>query len=55
VDVLQVVWTSVQKQFLHQYNLFVSMLKRCYADSNISLDFSINDILQMFSDIAQLH
>jgi len=54
VDVLQVVWTSVQKQFLHQYNLFVSMLKRCYADSN-SLDFSINDILQMFSDIAQLH
>lgn len=45
----------MQKEFLNQYKLFVDMLEKCYKDSNISLEFSIGDILQMFSDIAQSH
>ncbi|XP_067944096.1 exocyst complex component 1-like [Watersipora subatra] len=54
-NLLQVVWNSMQKEFLNQYNLFVNMLAKCYAASNITLEFGINDVLQMFSDIAQMH
>lgn len=45
----------MQREFLNQYNLFVNMLAKCYAASNISLEFSIEDVLQMFSDIALAH
>lgn len=45
----------MQKEFLNQYNFFTEMLDKCYKDSNISLEFTIDDVLQMFSDIAQSH
>lgn len=45
----------MQREFLNQYNLFTEMLGKCYPGSGITLEFTIDDVLQMFSDIAQSH
>ena len=52
---LQVVWHSMQDEFLKQYKMFEQLIARCYPDSNITLEFTINDLLNYFSNIAQSH
>lgn len=54
-NLYQVVWVSMQKEFIKQYNIYVELIKKCYPDSNITLEFSQEDVLQFFSDIAQTH
>ncbi|XP_006822407.1 exocyst complex component 1-like, partial [Saccoglossus kowalevskii] len=54
-NLLQVVWHSMQDEFICQYKYFESMIARCYPGANIVLEFTINDVLQFFSDIAQSH
>ena len=51
----QVVWSSMQREFLNQYKLFVDMIEKCYGASNIALEFTIEDVLGMFSEIARTH
>jgi len=45
----------MQEEFISQYKALQDMIERCYPDANISLSFSIDDILRVFSDIAQSH
>ncbi|EDV24857.1 uncharacterized protein TRIADDRAFT_25724 [Trichoplax adhaerens] len=54
-NLLQVVWHSMQEHFLRQYNNIQDLVKRCYPGSNITLEFSIDDVLIYFSNIAQSH
>ncbi|ESO90675.1 hypothetical protein LOTGIDRAFT_233685 [Lottia gigantea] len=54
-NLLQVVWREMQNLFINQYKHYDDLMKKCYPDSQISLDFSIEDVLQYFSDIAQSH
>lgn len=54
-NLLQVVWHSMQDEFIRQYKYIESSIERCYPGAMISLEFSINDILEFFSDIAQSH
>ncbi|KAK2160905.1 hypothetical protein LSH36_125g04005 [Paralvinella palmiformis] len=54
-NLLQVVWHSMQDEFIKQYKHFDMMIKRCYPDSGITLEFGISDLLSYFSDIAQSH
>lgn len=54
-NLLQVVWHSMQDEFLKQYKYFESMIGKCYPDSGITFEFSIADLLNYFSDIAQSH
>lgn len=54
-NLLQVIWREMQDEFLIQYKAIQSMIERCYPSSNLSLPFSIDDLLQVFSDIAQTH
>lgn len=54
-NLLQVVWHSMQDEFLKQYKYFESMIGKCYPDSGITFEFSIADLLGYFSDIAQSH
>ena len=51
----QVVWSAMQREFLNQYKLFVDMIEKCYGASNIALEFTIEDVLGMFSEIARTH
>nr|CAG4643786.1 EOG090X02H9 [Lepidurus arcticus] len=52
---LQVVWREMQDLFICQYKALEDMIERCYPGALISLDFSINDILSFFSEIAISH
>lgn len=54
-NLLQVVWHSMQDEFIRQYKYIESLVQRCYPGSMITLEFSIDDILAFFSDIARSH
>ncbi|XP_030628360.1 exocyst complex component 1 isoform X1 [Chanos chanos] len=54
-SLLQVVWHSMQDEFIRQYKHFEGLIGRCYPGSGITMDFTIQDILEYFSSIAQSH
>ncbi len=45
----------MQEEFITQYKCIEDLIQRCYPGSQISLDFTIEDVLQYFSDIARTH
>lgn len=45
----------MQNEFIKQYKSYADIINMCYPDSNIMLEFSIDDLLQFFSNIAQSH
>jgi len=54
-NLLQVVWVRMQDEFLKQYKHFDLLINQCYAEAGVTFEFTINDLLAYFSDIAQLH
>lgn len=54
-NLLQVVWRHMQDEFIRQYNAIQALLETCYSGSMISLEFTIDDLLEYFSDIAKQH
>ncbi|XP_063242626.1 exocyst complex component 1 [Bacillus rossius redtenbacheri] len=51
----QVVWHAMQEEFITQYKCIEELIQRCYPGSMITLDFSIQQILEFFSEIARTH
>lgn len=51
----QVVWHSMQDEFIRQYKHFEDLIGRCYPGSGITMEFTIQDMLEYFSSIAQSH
>lgn len=45
----------MQEEFIQQYKYIEELIQRCYPGSMITLDFSMEDILQFFSEIARSH
>lgn len=45
----------MQEEFIRQYKHLEELIQRCYPGSMITLDFSIDNILEFFSEIAQSH
>ncbi|KAF2900398.1 hypothetical protein ILUMI_05792 [Ignelater luminosus] len=54
-NLLQVVWRAMQEEFIRQYKMLEDLIQQCYPGSLITLEFTINDILEFFSDIARSH
>ncbi|KAK7097986.1 exocyst complex component 1-like isoform X2 [Littorina saxatilis] len=54
-NLLQVVWHEMQDVFINQYKHYDDLMTKCYPDSQLSLEFTIDNVLQYFSDIAQSH
>ncbi|XP_016094693.1 exocyst complex component 1-like isoform X4 [Sinocyclocheilus grahami] len=54
-NLLQVVWHSMQDEFIRQYKHFEGLINRCYPGSGITMEFTIQDMLEYFSSIAQSH
>lgn len=54
-NLIQVIWHAMQDEFLSQYKSIQGLIERCYPATNLSLPFTIDDILKVFSDIAQSH
>jgi hypothetical protein len=45
----------MQDEFLKQYRHFEELISKCYPDSDISLEFISDNLLEYFSDIAKQH
>ncbi|CAJ0849557.1 20745_t:CDS:10 [Entrophospora sp. SA101] len=54
-ELLQVVWRSIEEEVIRTYERFTLTINKCYPDSNITLEFSMDDLLTYFSDIAKNH
>ncbi|OWF38472.1 Exocyst complex component 1 [Mizuhopecten yessoensis] len=54
-NLLQVTWLAMQDVFIRQCKSHEDIINKCYPDSGISLEFTVGDVLQYFSDIAQSH
>ncbi|KAJ3219492.1 Exocyst complex component 1 [Dinochytrium kinnereticum] len=52
---LQVVWRGIQQEFTRQVKRYEEIISLCYADSGIRIDFSVDDLLGYFSDMAKMH
>ncbi|XP_043913553.1 exocyst complex component 1-like [Protopterus annectens] len=52
-NLILVVWRAMEQEFLQQYKDFDSLMSRCYSGSGITLDFTVDDLLQYFSIIPQ--
>ena len=48
----QVVWRAIQEQLIAYHRHYSDIIERCYPQSGIALDFSIEDILTLTNDIA---
>ena len=51
----QVVWRAMQEEFISQYKNVEDLIRRCYPGAQITLEFTIDEVLQYFSDIARSH
>ncbi|KAM3185532.1 hypothetical protein ACTXT7_006173 [Hymenolepis weldensis] len=47
-----VVWRSIQSEVTKQCIFYEELIQKCYADSGLSLDFTIDDLQRYFSEIA---
>lgn len=54
-NLLQVVWHIMQDEFIRQYKHFEGLIEKCYTGAGITMEFTIQDILEYFSSIAQSH
>jgi len=52
---VQVVWRAMQGEFITQYKNIEDLIQRCYPGAQLSLEFTINEVLDYFSDIARSH
>ncbi|XP_012496549.1 PREDICTED: exocyst complex component 1-like [Propithecus coquereli] len=52
---VNVVWHSMQDEFIRQYKHFEGLIARCYPGSGVTMEFTIQDILDYCSSIAQSH
>lgn len=50
---LQVVWRGIQEEFIRQHEKMEDLIRQCYPDANVSLEFTIQDLLAMMSELAR--
>ncbi|CAH8572293.1 unnamed protein product [Schistosoma rodhaini] len=48
----EVVWRSIQTEFITQCLRFSNLIQQCYPDSGIHLEFTITDLQNYFTEIA---
>jgi len=52
---LQVVWHAIEEEVIRNHERFTLIINRCYPNANITLEFSMDDLLNYFSEIARSH
>ncbi|KAI7886029.1 hypothetical protein K492DRAFT_156532 [Lichtheimia hyalospora FSU 10163] len=50
---LQVVWRGIQEEFIRQHEKMEDLIQKCYPDARVHLEFSIQDLLGMMSELAR--
>lgn len=51
---LQVVWREIQDQFIFQHTKISKLITKCYPDSNINLEFTIEDLIGFLSKVTKI-
>ncbi|KAG0212407.1 hypothetical protein BGX28_006376 [Mortierella sp. GBA30] len=52
---LQVAWRGIQEEFIRQHERFSRLIRECYPDAGVQMEFSMQELLGFFSDIAKSH
>ncbi|KAI8903121.1 exocyst complex component Sec3-domain-containing protein [Gorgonomyces haynaldii] len=52
---LQVVWRGIQEEFTRMLRRYEELIAKCYPESNLRLDFTMEELLGYFSELAKLH
>ncbi|KAI8990352.1 exocyst complex component Sec3-domain-containing protein [Pilobolus umbonatus] len=50
---LQVVWRGIQEEFIRQHEKMEDLIYKCYHDAGAHLEFTIQDLLGMMSELAR--
>ncbi|KAL0074941.1 exocyst complex component Sec3-domain-containing protein [Phycomyces blakesleeanus] len=50
---LQVVWRGIQEEFIRQHEKMEDLIQKCYPDAGVHLEFTIQDLLAMMSELAR--
>ncbi|KAL5964911.1 Exocyst complex component 1 [Taenia solium] len=51
-NLFPVVWRSIQSEVTKQCMFYEELIRKCYSDSGLALDFTIDDLQKYFSEIA---
>ncbi|KAJ3224396.1 Exocyst complex component 1 [Clydaea vesicula] len=54
-QLLQVVWRGIQSEVVSNLRNFEELINKCYPDSGIRLEFTVDEILTYFSEFAKIH
>jgi hypothetical protein len=52
---LQVVWRGIQEELSRTLRKYEELIAKCYPESNIRLDFTLDELLGYFSELAKAH
>jgi hypothetical protein len=52
---LQVVWRGIQEEFCRQFRRYEELINKCYPETSIRLEFTLEELLSFFSEIALSH
>ncbi|XP_044885339.1 exocyst complex component 1-like isoform X5 [Mauremys mutica] len=52
-NLLPVVWRAMEQEFIRQYQEFENLIQRCYPESGITMDFTVEDLLNYFISVTQ--
>ncbi|KAM7160745.1 exocyst complex component 1-like isoform 2-T2 [Macrochelys suwanniensis] len=52
-NLLPVVWRAMEQEFIRQYREFENLIQCCYPGSGITMDFTMEDLLNYFISITQ--
>uniref|UniRef100_A0A8C0J6X6 Exocyst complex component Sec3 PIP2-binding N-terminal domain-containing protein n=1 Tax=Chelonoidis abingdonii TaxID=106734 RepID=A0A8C0J6X6_CHEAB len=52
-NLLPVVWRAMEQEFIQQYQEFENLIQHCYPGSGITMDFTMEDLLNYFISITQ--
>ncbi|KAI8900951.1 exocyst complex component Sec3-domain-containing protein [Globomyces pollinis-pini] len=55
VGLLQVIWRGIQEEFTRQLRKYEELIAKCYPEISIRLDFTMDELLGYFSELAQAH
>ncbi|VDK33705.1 unnamed protein product [Taenia asiatica] len=53
-NLFPVVWRSIQSEVTKQCMFYEELIRKCYPDSGLALDFTIDDLQKYFSEIASV-
>ncbi|RKP12102.1 exocyst complex component Sec3-domain-containing protein [Piptocephalis cylindrospora] len=51
----QIVWRGMQERVIREVKRAQDLISQCYGDSGLGLDFGVEDVLNIFSELARSH